>query len=239
MSVHTSLRKTQDPPRQAPLAPGAPRVPQVNLLPPEIRATRALRQVKRLLLLLLLLTVVVAGAGYAWAALQARDAQAELDAAQAETTRILKAQAQYAEVPQVMQQLEQTKTARALGTSSEVLWRDPLTSLVATAPAGVRFTDIQMTGATPMQAASLPENPLRTSSPAVLTFSGRAPVLPDTSAWIEALDAIPSFANAYVTSAAISSEDENGTETVFYEVTGSVQVTSDALANRYATEGDS
>lgn len=221
------------------LVPGAPRHPQVNLLPPEIRASRSLRRVKRLLVIVLAATVAVAGLAYLWAANEVRVANAALEAAEAETARILAAQKEFAEVPQVLDQLAMATEARALGTSTEVLWRDYLDDLVASAPDDVAFESIDMSGATPMVAAEEWANPLLSEAPTVLAFTGRAIKVPDTAAWIDALEEIPNFVDAYVTSVAIAEEDADGDKSSYYEVSGSVLVTRDAYASRFAEQQES
>lgn len=233
MSVATGQMSTSLPLPATSLVPGAPRVPQVNLLPPEIRASRSLRKIKRLLLLVLVVVIAAAVAAYLWSTLQVSAANRELAAEQAETTRLLDAQQQYAEVPQVLSELAAASEARSVGMSTEVLWAVPLQQLVATRPLGVAFEEILMSGSTPMLLAAAPTNPLTHQGTAMLGFTGRSLVAPDTAAWIESLEAMPNFTDAYVTAVSITEEDVDGTLTVFYRVTGSVQVSEEALAGRF------
>jgi len=233
MSVSTGQMPTSMPLRATSLVPGAPRVPQVNLLPPEIRASRSLRKIKRLLLLVLVLVVAAAVAAYLWSTLQVAAADRELAAQQAETTRLLNAQEQYAEVPQVLSDLAAAREARTAGMSTEVLWALPLQQLVATKPPGVAFEEIAMSGTTPMLLAAAPTNPLIHQGTATLAFTGRSVVVPDTAAWIESLEAMPNFTDAYVTAVVVTEEDLDGALSVFYRVSGSVQVSEDALAGRF------
>lgn len=241
MSAPTTVQPAPAHERGAPggvMVPGAPSVPQVNLLPPEIRGSRSLARLKRLLLLVLLLVVVLAGMGYVWSTWQVSAAQDALAEQEAETQRLLAAQKEYAEVPQVLGALDATKEARTLGTTTEVMWAPYLTALVATAPEGIAFESIQMTGATPTMPAGLPTNPLQAVAPSTLTFTGRSLVVPNTSEWIEQLESIENLTDAYVTSLAITEEDVDGTKTSYYEVTGSVQVTEAAFALRYAEQAE-
>lgn len=233
MSVATGQMSTSLPLRATSLVPGAPRVPQVNLLPPEIRASRSLRKIKRVLLLVLVLIVAAAVAAYLWSTLQVAAADREVAAEQADTTRLLNAQKQYAEVPQVLSDLAAAREARTVGMSTEVLWTLPLQQLVATKPPGVAFEEIVMSGSTPMLLAAAPINPLAHQGTAMLAFSGRSLLVPDTAAWIESLELMPNFTDAYVTAMSITEEDLDGTLSVFYRVTGSVQVSEEALAGRF------
>lgn len=219
---------------QRPTVPGAPPFPQVNLLPPEIRASRSLSAIKRVLALALVGVLVLLGATYAVIALQLAAAEDELADAQAETARLLAAQQEYAEVPQVLGQLDDATTARRLGMSTEILWREPLDKLVGTLPPGVFLTSVRVTGQTPVQAAPFSTNPLLGQSVATIEFTGRSLTLPDTSAWIEALETIPSWQDAFVTSVAVTEGTTGSMSGVtYYENTGTVQVTADAWALRF------
>jgi Tfp pilus assembly protein PilN len=213
-------------------------VPQVNLLPPEIRASRSLARLKRVLALFPVLALVLGGAGYYWATTQVSAANAELEEAQAESTRLLSAQLEYAEVPQVLSELESARQARLLGSSTEILWTPYLAQLVATLPPGVAFEEISMTGATPMVLGAVPASALAEQGTATLTFVGRTPVVPDIAAWIEALETIPDFSDVYITAASINEEDVDGALVSFYRVSGSVGVGEGALAQRFVEQED-
>lgn len=223
------------------VVPGAPAWPQVNLLPPEIRASRSLRAVKRILGLALLGVIGLAVVLHVVVAFRLSTAQDELAAAQEETQQLLAEQREYAEVPQVLGQLDQAVTARLLGTSTEILLGGYLPALWATAPAGCEFQDVALTGATPTVLAPVPPNPLvRAGTVATVTFTARSLVLPDTAAWIERLEQVENFQDAYVT-AAMRTEgtQDSWAGVLYYEVTGTVEVSVEALANRFApTEED-
>lgn len=220
----------------ATLVPGVAPVPQVNLLPPEIRASRSLAQLKRVLLLLLVLVVALVGAGFFWATLQVSSAQDELAAEEAETARLLEAQQEYAEVPLVLADLEAAKDARIVGMSTEVLWADTLVAFALTAPAGASFEEIAMVGDTPTTWAAPPANPLVDRGVATITFVGRSATFVDVSAWMTALESVPGLTDAYVTSVAIQEEDVDGTLSSYYQVSGSVNVTEAAHAQRFVVE---
>lgn len=220
----------------AALVPGLPAVPQVNLLPPEIRASRSLARLKRLLLLLLVLVVVLVGAVFFWATLQVSAANSELAAEEVETARLLDAQKEFAEVPLVLADLTAAKDARIVGMSTEILWSQTLVSLVATAPEGISYEEVAMSGDTPMAWAAPSANPLNERGVAAISFIGRSPKYVDAAAWITALEAIPGFADVYVTAAAIQEEDLEGNVSTYYQVTGSVNVTDALLAERFVVE---
>lgn len=211
---------------QAPLVGG---LAQVNLLPPEVRAARGLRVVKRWLGISLGLVVLALGGLFVFSVFSLGVAQTELEAAQADTTRLRNEEAKYAEVPQVLQALKDTTTARALGMSTEVLWKPYIDAMAATQPADVAWETITYAGATPMLAPAAPVSPLNEPALGTLQFSGKAATAPDTAAWIDALNAVPGFSDAWVTTAALETEDG----LAFYQVDASVQVLDSARALRF------
>ncbi|MFC8191330.1 fimbrial assembly protein [Cellulomonas sp. NPDC057328] len=216
----------------APVA-GIPAVPQVNLLPPEFLARQGLRRLKRRLAFVLVAVVAFAAVGYGVAVVSLNDARTEQARADDETTRLLQAQAQYSEVPQVLGQLERATAARALGMSTEVLWAPYLRAVGAVMPEGVGLTAFAMDGATPMLAPAARQSPLDEPSVAMLTFQAKASTLVDTAAWIDALNAVPGFHGAWVSSASV--EDLDGQ--AVYGYTSRVLVSADAYADRFTPEG--
>ncbi|HQY33848.1 fimbrial assembly protein [Actinotalea sp.] len=216
---------------------GATPLPQVNLLPPEIRASRTLRALKRVLGLALVGVVALIVAVYAVVSLQLDGARGELADAQDETARLIAAQQEYAEVPQVLGALEDATTARRLGSSSEILWEPYLTALMTTAPAGVVYTWIDYTGTTPSVALEASTSPLQASSVGTLSFVGRSEKLPDAAAWIESLEGVEGFQDAYVSSVLLGEGSSGSTAgLVYYETTGTVQVSASAFAARFVEE---
>ena len=85
---------------------GAPRLPQVDLLPPEVRAGRGLSQLKRLLALGLVVVVLLAGVAYGWAYLAEQSANDHLADSQDEAAALVREKQKYAEVPAVLKALE-------------------------------------------------------------------------------------------------------------------------------------
>ena len=205
-------------------------LPQVNLLPPEIRAARSLRVLKRWLGIGLVVTVLATAGVYALAARSVTTAAAEQTAAQSETVRIQGQQRKYAEVPKVLTTLESAKTARTLAMSTEVTWKGSLDAIKAVLPAGVSIETLAVTGATPMTAATVPVNPLQGPSVGLITFTGKTATLPDTAAWIDALNSIPGFADAWVSAATLTKTDTTNE----YTVASTVQFTTAAYARRFA-----
>lgn len=224
-------------------------LPQVNLLPPEVRSARALKPVKRWMGIVLVIAVLAVAGGYALGTLARNSAETELESAHAETARLQAEALQYAEVPVVLGAIDDAELARQLGMSSEVLWADYLGAIEA-----VIGTEVSIDTLAVARTLGDIQGPLEAPAVATMTVTGRSLELPDTVAWIDALDSIPGFANTRVTVATLTldttgSEDatddegadgDDGDEEApptYYTFTTSVQVTLDALSGRFFLEG--
>lgn len=212
-----------------------PRLPQVNLLPPEVHAKRTLSRVKRWLAAVLVLAVLLAAGLVALAVLSQQAAEDELSLQQSETERLLAEQQRYAEVPLVLDQLESIRTARELAMGTEVMWQDYIAAIAATAPEGVSIESANVTAPSPMEPAPIAADPLVGDAVAGITFSANSRTVPDTAAWIDGLNSVPGLADAWFSSASVTEVDG----VVFYSVSGTVQVHADARSGRFTTtEGD-
>ncbi|KQS97209.1 hypothetical protein [Cellulomonas sp. Leaf395] len=210
-------------------------LPQVNLLPPEVRAARGLRATKRWLVVGIVVTVVGCVGAFGLALISGTQAATELAEAQAETTRLQQEQAKYAEVPVVLDALAAATSARTIGMSTDVQWKSYVDAIAAVLPANVSFDSTTVTVATPMSAAPAPADPLQLPSVGQIQFTARSSAIPDTSAWIDALNSVPGLGDAWVSSATVG-EDETG---IYYTVASTVQVTDAAYSHRFdATEGE-
>ncbi len=109
-------------------------LPQVNLLPPEVRAARGLAVTKRWLLISLGLVAVLCVGGYGLALVEQANATTSLNAAQTETMSLQAEIAKYAEVPQVKQQLADAQAAREVGMSTEIFWQERIAAVTAVLP---------------------------------------------------------------------------------------------------------
>lgn len=206
-------------------------LPQVNLLPPEVHAARGMRTTKRLLAMSLAGVVGLCALGYVASTFRAASAQSELGDAQARTSALMVEKAKYAEVPRVQSALASAQTAQQLGMSTEVQWRQYIDAITAVLPEGVSIDSFSTNGATPMTAATPPSNPLQAVSVGQIQFTARSLTLPDTAAWMDALDSVPGLADSWVPSATVTaSEDGN---TVYYTVSATVQLLDSAYSHRF------
>lgn len=214
---------------------GAPALAQVNLLPPEVGQERHFRRTKGILWAVLALSVILVLAGFAAAMVEVRSTRDDLAQAQAETQRLQREQARYSEVPAVIGQLDTARTARELGTSTEILWADYLGSFASTLPPNVGLDSLSVTAATPLELAPVPGDSLQPVGPAVVTFDAISATVPDTAAWVDSLNAIEGLTDARVSVSALT--EEGGFP--HYTITVSVRVTSEALASRFPANGSS
>lgn len=210
----------------------APALPQVNLLPPEVKAARGLARLKKWLALVVLLALVVCAGIVLLAMLQQKDAEDDLGLQQAETERLMAEQARYAEVPAVLGALDRALAAREVGMSTEILWRPYLQAIAATTPEGVRIENLRVQGATPILLPSAPTDALSAWSVNTITFTAQSLVLPDTETWLRALATVPGFANPLFSQATLTETDG----VVHYNVSATVQVNEQAYALRFSAE---
>lgn len=210
-----------------------PGLPQVNLLPPEVRAARGLKSTKRLLVLVLVAVLLLCGGGYVLSSFAERSAQDELADADAVTAELQTEAQQYAEVPQVLGEIDRVTGARAYGMAPDVEWSQYVSAVVVLLPPGTFVEAFTMTLGNPVEASSAEGDPLQPAdSVGRLEVVGRMTTLPDTASWMDALGQVPGFTDPRVSSA-LTAEDDGKT---FYRVTVSVQVTPKAFSGRYAAD---
>lgn len=210
-------------------------LPQVNLLPPEVRKARALVAAKRWMVLALGAVVLLLVAGYGWAVLMRGAAQGRLDDAAARTVTLQTEEAKYAEVPQVLGALSQAEQARQAGMASEILWKPYLDAITTVLPTGVSIDSFTLTGPSPVDAATVAADPLAVAGIGSVTFEARSLTVPNTADWVDALAAVPGFASPWVSSTATAEEEG----TTYYTVSMTVQLTDATLAGRFAaTDGE-
>ena len=206
--------------------------PQVNLLPPEVRAGRKLRHTKRILLLVVAGILLASLLGWVATLLAQNSANAELEIVATDTARLQAQSAKYAEVPQVLGSIASIEAARQAGTSTEILWKPYFDALRAVTPAGVSIDSLTVAAATPTTLAAPPIDPLATVGIGQIQFTAKSLTIPDTSDWLDALDAVPGLGDAWFSTASIT-EDAG---VIYWTLSATVEVNDQALANRFAVE---
>jgi hypothetical protein len=221
----------------APAVLQAPAMPQVNLLPPDVRHARTLGVVKRWTAAWIGVTVFAVGTAAGVARLIEQDAAAQLAQADAETAGLVAQQRPFVEVTRVRAELRTLEEARRYGLAQEILWADQLTHIMAATPDGVAIGELTYSGATPITAAPASADPLILDSAGTITFTAVSVGVVDTADWADALEAVPGYRDVRVTTLARHVIDD-GYE---YQFSGTIQVDDGALAHRFdaATEGES
>jgi len=208
--------------------------PQVDLMPPEVRAGRRLKRTKRILVLVLVGVVALSAVGYAGALVSASSAAADLESVQQETARLTAEQTKYAEVPKVLGDIAQVQVARHLGTAPEILWAPYVNAIRAVTPSGVSIDTLSVAGSDPLHQSAASGNVLAGPSIGTIQLVAKSRTIIDTSDWLDALDGVPGFGDAWFSAETIN--DSNGVS--YYQVSATVQLNTTALANRFAaTEG--
>jgi len=224
---------TQKRTRPAPVVAGMG-WPQVNLLPPEVKAARGLRHVKQWLAVALLLVLVLAAAGFGLAVMAQSAADQSLADAQGEAATLRTQEDRYAEVQPIVSGLRRTTEARITVTAPEILWRPYFDAIAAVLPPNTSIDTFTMAQGSVAFAAPAAPDALTLQGVATLQFTSRAAGLPDSAAWVDALNSIPGFYGA-TTSADILGEVDG---VVGYDVTSMVQVDTRALALRFPAMTD-
>lgn len=206
--------------------------PRVNLLPPEILAERRLRRTQAGLAAVVLATTGAVVVGFVVATASAGAAQSDLDTANATTTTLLAEQTKYAEVPQVLAQVDAAQAARATAMQTDVLWYDYLSHMAASYPKDIWLDDVTMTASAPAAAAVVDPTGLTHPGVATITINGTARRHSDVADWLDVLTATPGFDDA--TYSVAVREDIDTTALVAF--TSTVTVTEDALSHRFENE---
>jgi Tfp pilus assembly protein PilN len=210
---------------------GGLQLPQVNLLPPEVRSARGLRVVQRWLVISLLVVLVVCVGMVGVAMLDKSNAQTELEQSQQRTAELTAQVATYAEVPQVESALDRAWNAQVLGMTTDVLWSERIGAIAALLPDGVKIESFDVVMPSIIDPSLTTENLLRPVPSGTIALVLRSATLPDTASLMRSLDAVPGFTSAWADSAETAQDD--GSTDVYYRVKMSVLVTEDALSGRF------
>lgn len=208
---------------------GAPYQPQVNLLPPEVRAKRSLGRIKAWLVVVLLAVVALAAAGYVWSMSVENEALEELAEKESEVMRLQAEQAEYSDVPRVKGMIASTQEALETSTATEVLWPELLGSIQATLPETVRLLDLSTSLPGPAKPETLSGNPLDPPAVGSVDFTARASVLPDLALWMDELMTIPAVVGVVFDTADYAVDDD----VVGYDISVTVQIDAGVYALRH------
>jgi glycerate-2-kinase len=205
--------------------------PRVDLLPPEVRAERRAKRMRRSLaygVLGLAVVVVIATGG---TSLLALNSQVQLAAEQARTGVLLAQQAKFLDVRKVQDQVKLIEAAQQVGASTEIDWQAYLNSVQSTLPANVTITTVKIDSASPLAVYAQPTAPLQGARVATLSFTASSPTLPQVPVWLDALATLKGFADAVPGSVALD------TTTNTYTVNITMHINEAAFEKRFAAKG--
>ena len=208
-------------------------MPRVNLLPPEIAEKATLRKAQLAMAGVGLAAVAVVGVMYtqkAAAVSSAQDAKAQALATNAKLKTDLSA---LKNVSDTYAQVDAAKATLASAMQYEVTWSTYLHNITLNIPENVWLTSLTATvqppGVVNPNAATGAKTSVLDPGLGTVTIAGTAFDHPDVAAWLESLAKTKGYANAYFTQ---SAEAYIGDRRVV-NFTSSVNLTPDALSNRY------
>lgn len=203
--------------------------PRVDLLPPEVRASRKRDALARKLVVFLVVVVVVAIAAVAGATFLALQSQQALAAEQAKTQSLLVQQQKYAAVKDLQTQIQLTQAGQQIGASTEIDWNAFLSKVKATIPANVTLTGVTIDGATPLAAYAQSAIPLQAQRVATVTLTVTSKSLPDLPLWLSALAKLPGVADTAPGGVTLANAGE-------YNATATVHLNESAFDGRFSTQ---
>lgn len=214
--------------------PGAPSLPQVNLLPMHVRDKRKLAVVRVwlvLALLVVMLLTILAAVATLW---EKQSAESEFVDVQNSNQILVQEATKYSEVTKVLRELDARESARTSAMSTETLWSPYLAAVSSVTPleASIEtFTVTQYTlwGGAPAQI----NGPLSTAGTVgEVSLTGRAQTLGATSAWQDGLSTLRGVVDVELSSVEIADTDGS----VYYAVSATFKLTPEVFANQFVTE---
>jgi hypothetical protein len=212
----------------------APRVPQVNLLPPEVAARRSRGRVRALIVVLLILFFFVLVAAWYFAFTVRMAAESELTEQQERGVELNAQLAEFSDIPELEAELHNSRMARFWAGSVDVIIADVFSALVEVMPTGVRFEMVEYKLDDPYGDAGGDGTIFSTDDIGQLTFIAHSnePVL--AADLIEAIDSLPGHHRTYVTVVEIQGDGS----VPYWEISGTSRVTENVLSGRVITELD-
>lgn len=208
------------------------RAPQVNLLPPEVRAARSFGAVRRMLIFAMLASLVIAVAVALFAVAQEAQAKSALAAEEKRTQDLLAQQAEFAEVPLVLGVLGDAEEVRSYAMATDVAWAKYLRAIGAALPKDVSLDRLTVETEAPLIPLAPPESVMSPPGVARITFATRSAQVQDTVALLDALDGLPGFRDAFFTQHKIAEREGS----VFYEVEATVELDAHIFSGRFTPE---
>lgn len=212
-------------------------MPRVNLLPPEIAAAARLKRLKGMLGVMVLAVLAVVVLGFLYVSSQVGSAEEELATAEAEGASLQAEVATYAEVPQVLAQVQAAQDDLVTAMTPEIRWSFYLNDLSLSIPNTTRLTNMTVVNSAAAAqldagtAATVQVTPLGAPTMGSVTFSGKSTDFDAVAAWMQTLARQQGYVEPSVQSV-VRAESEN-TVGKFYTVESSVWLSPEAASGRY------
>ena len=215
-------------------------MPRVNLLPPEIAAAAQLKRLQVLLAALLLAVMALVVFVFLVISGQVGGAEEELATAEAEGTALAADVATYAEVPEVLAEVDTAQANLVTAMTPEIRWSFYLNDLSLTIPNSTRL--VSMTAVNEAAAAQLSGTVVGTggvpttlgeASMGSVTFSGRSTTFDAVAAWLQSLAKQKGYIEPTVQS--VVKADQADAAGNFYDVESSTQLSLEAASERFLT----
>lgn len=208
---------------------GAPTLPAVNLMPPEIGEQRRLRRLQFAMGGAVVAAFVVVGGLYSVAHGGVTSARTQLQEAQAQHTQLQRQLASLQNVQDVYMQVNQREAMLTAAMGREIRWSRYLNDLSLRIPDNVWLTQVTATEADASATSAAPAAPGLTPGIGQMQFTGVAFQHDDVAAWLDALAKEKGFANPYFSN---SAEGTIGTKKVV-NFSSTTTLTDAALSGRY------
>ena len=202
---------------------------QIDFLPKEIRDRRRGKVFRRRLSFSIFVVVLLLVGCTALVRAQAEQAHRNLAIEEANTQFLIAEQQKYGEVAKAQQTIATIQAAQEVGTSTEINWKEYLTSVQATLPSNVKIQTINIDSATPFAPYTQATAPLQGSRIATLSFTAISPTLPKVPTWLIALTTLPGYSDA-------SPGSVTRTEAGTYSVNITMHINKAAFTNRLAVK---
>ena len=200
--------------------------PRAELLPPELKLEEKARAQRRMLIFVVFIVIIATAGVYAYSALVAETSRQRLATSNNYSSELLAEQAKYIEARQLAAQVTASEDARTVGMAQEIDWYEYFTEVEASLlKVGAVVSAFEVKAASPLTPASPPSAPLENPSIAAINFTATTLDYPTASAWLKAIEDLPGFAGAVITSII----QEGGG----YTVTCKVLIDESAYSNRF------
>lgn len=219
----------------------APRLPQVNLVPPEIALKKARGRQRAVAMVLILLFVLILGAFAFWLETVKSGAEAELEVVNKERDDIQAEMALYSDVPRVKALLENSQAARSYAGATEIDIAEFFDLVLAELTPGSVFDTVSFERTTVDGNAPAATSPFARPDIGEVTFTGWTPTALDVAALTTRLESVPGIESVRTTMATRALEEasfEQATPStdVVYTFTIVARITVEALTERFAPD---